>query len=136
MNDGSKKSAGLARRDLFGMAAAIAAAAVSPAEAKPRAAKWTPGGPVTEAGAPVVTKVVETTSGKVQGLVNNTVHSFKGIRYGAAPVGALRWMPPQKPEPSKVILDCSDFGAPAMQMATGATAAPVTDFGMQMSRAF
>jgi para-nitrobenzyl esterase len=137
MNDDSKKSAGIARREVFGMAAGVAAAAtVARAEAKPRAAAWSPGGPVAEAGAPVVTKVVETTSGKVQGLVNNKVHTFKGIRYGAAPVGALRWMPPQKPEPAKVVLDCSDYGAPAMQMATGATAAPVTDFGMQMSRAF
>ena len=136
MKDDSDKSAGVARRDMFGLAAAVLAATVAPAGAKPRAPMWKPGGPVDEAGAPVVTKVVETTSGKVQGLVNNRVHTFKGIRYGAAPVGALRWMPPQKPEPSKVVLDCSDYGAPAMQMATGATAAPVTDFGMQMSRAF
>src|SRR5512135_1079228 len=136
MSDDSDKPAGVARRDMFGLAAAALAATVAPAGAKPRAPMWKPGGPVDEAGAPVVTKVVETTSGKVQGLVNNRVHTFKGIRYGAAPVGALRWMPLQKPEPSKVVLDCSDYGAPAMQMATGATAAPVTDFGMQMSRAF
>src|SRR5258706_12171195 len=45
-------------------------------------------------------------------------------------------MPPQKPVAATVILDCSEYGAPAMQMATGATAAPMTDLGMQMSRVF
>ena len=72
----------------------------------------------------------------MRGLVNEGVHSFKGIRYGAAPVGPLRWMAPQTPAPSKVVLDCSDYGAPAMQMASGATAAPAGDYGMLMARVF
>ena len=64
------------------------------------------------------------------------MHSFKGIRYGAPPVGPFRWMAPQRPTPSKVVLDCSDYGAPAMQMASGATAAPAGDYGMLMARVF
>ena len=87
-------------------------------------------------GVPEVTRVITTSYGRVQGLVNNGVHTFKGIRYGAPPIGELRWMPPQKPEPWKTILDCSSYGAPAMQIATGATAAPVSDFGMQMGQVF
>ncbi len=85
---------------------------------------------------PQITRIIDTTSGPVRGLVNDGVHTFKGIRYGAPPVGPLRWMPPQRPTPSKVILDCSDYGAPAMQMASGATAAPTGDYGMLMARVF
>jgi para-nitrobenzyl esterase len=85
---------------------------------------------------PAVTKVINTSNGRVQGLILDGVHTFKGIRYGAPPVGPLRWMPPQKPEPWKTILDGSDYGAPAMQIAGGTIAAPVSDFGMQMGRVF
>ncbi len=85
---------------------------------------------------PEITRIIDTSSGPVRGLVNEGVHTFKGIRYGAAPVGPLRWMAPQRPAPSKVVLDCSDYGAPAMQMASGATAAPAGDYGMLMARVF
>ena len=131
------KSGSVSRRDMLRLAAGAAAAATSghsfaqtggqPAGKK----QHQPDGDV-----PVVTRVINTTNGRVQGLVNNGVHSFKGIRYGAAPVGPLRWMPPQKPDPWKTILDCSDYGAPAMQIASGTIAAPVSDFGMQMGRVF
>ena len=46
---------------------------------------------------PVPTAVVDTTSGPAQGLVVNDIHTFKGIRYGKAPVGELRFLPPQAP---------------------------------------
>ena len=87
-------------------------------------------------GLPQITRIIDTTSGPVRGLINDGVQTFKGIRYGAPPVGPLRWMPPQRPTPSKVVLDCSDYGAPAMQMASGATAAPAGDYGMLMARVF
>jgi para-nitrobenzyl esterase len=142
MTDTSGKN-GVARRDLFGLAAGAAtlgaASTAFAAKAKPAhepVQPWRPGSVMTNPGAPKVTQVVDTTVGRVQGLINDRVHTFKGIRYGAAPIGSLRWMPPQKPKRSEVILDCSDYGAPAMQMATGATAAPATNFGMQMSRVF
>jgi para-nitrobenzyl esterase len=129
-----ESSQGIARRDVFGLAAGAVAAASTAASA---ADAPTPRGRIaTGPGVPLVTQVVSTTSGRVQGLINDGVHTFKGVRYGAAPVGKLRWMPPQKPTPATAILDCSDYGAPAMQMATGTTAAPVSDFGMQMSRVF
>jgi len=41
--------------------------------------------------------IVETTSGKVQGITNAGIKMFKGIPYGAATSGKNRWMPPQKP---------------------------------------
>jgi para-nitrobenzyl esterase len=128
----------IARRDLFGLAAATAALGATSAAADNALTATAPRTrPIQDTpGSPVVTKVVDTTSGRVQGLVNTGVHTFKGVRYGAPPVGALRWMPPQKPEKVSYILDCSDFGAPAIQMASGATAAHATDFGLQMNRAF
>ena len=82
---------------------------------------------------PVPTKVVKTTNGAIQGLAQGGVQIFKGIRYGAEPVGALRFMPPQKPEPWKEIADATEFGAPAIQMFTGVFASPVTDFQRQLS---
>jgi para-nitrobenzyl esterase len=85
---------------------------------------------------PEITPIVDTTNGPVRGLVNYGVHTFKGIRYGAPPVGPLRWMPPRKPEPSNSVLDCSDYGAPAMQMVSPALASPRGDYGMQVARVF
>ncbi len=82
---------------------------------------------------PIPTKVVKTTNGRVQGLVQNGVQIFKGIRYGAEPVGGLRFMPPQKPAPWKDIADATEFGAPAIQMMNGVLASPVTDFERQLS---
>lgn len=82
---------------------------------------------------PTVTKVVRTQSGSVQGLVHDGIQTFKGIRYGAAPVGSLRFMPPEKPKPWKDVADATEFGAPAIQMASGATSSPVSDFGRQLA---
>src|SRR5215475_10751896 len=99
------KSGSVSRRDMLRLAAGAAAAATSGlsfAQTGGQPAgknQHQPDGDV-----PVVTKVINTTNGRVQGLVNNGVHGFKGIRYGAAPIGPLRWTPPQKPEPWKTIL--------------------------------
>jgi para-nitrobenzyl esterase len=82
---------------------------------------------------PVVTKVVKTTNGAVQGLVKDGVQVLKGIRYGAPPVGPLRFMPPARPKPWKGAADATEFGAPAMQMAPPISAAPATDFGRQLA---
>src|ERR1022692_3159660 len=82
---------------------------------------------------PVVTKVVKTTNGDVQGLVKDGVQVLKGIRYGAAPVGPLRFMPPQRPKPWKGVADATEFGAPAIQMAPPISASPATDFGRQLA---
>jgi para-nitrobenzyl esterase len=139
MNDSGSQKNRVNRREVLRLALAGAAATALPLT--PFAQEHTPPAAArnryeTGPDVPEVTRVITTTYGRVQGLVNNGVHTFKGIRYGAAPVGEWRWMPPQKPEPWKTILDCSDYGAPAMQIASGATAAPVSDFGMQMGQVF
>ena len=128
----------LSRRAMLRLTAATAAAATSGVSFAQRSSSPAPARSacVADSGVPVVTKVINTTNGRVQGLVLDGVHTFKGIRYGAPPVGLLRWMPPQKPEPWKTILDCSSYGAPAMQVAGGTIAAPVSDFGMGMGRVF
>ena len=41
--------------------------------------------------------VAETTSGKIQGLVNAGIKQFRGVPYGASTGGANRFMPPEKP---------------------------------------
>jgi para-nitrobenzyl esterase len=57
-----------------------------------------------------LTAPVATTTGTYQGLMNvqelpgdpaSGVNAFFGIRYGQAPVGPLRWKPPQAPNPGQ-----------------------------------
>jgi para-nitrobenzyl esterase len=67
-----------------------------------------------------LTKVVNTTGGPVRGRVENEgVCVFKGIRYGAPPVGELRFKPPRRPAPWTAVADTYVYGNRAMQSAGG-----------------
>jgi para-nitrobenzyl esterase len=66
-----------------------------------------------------LTTPVVTTTGTYQGLANiqelpgdpaSGVNAFFGIRYGQAPVGTLRWKPPQAPNPGQGSIVAATFG--------------------------
>ncbi|MGH8209421.1 MAG: carboxylesterase/lipase family protein [Steroidobacteraceae bacterium] len=71
--------------------------------------------------------VVRTTNGPVRGLTSDGVQTFKGIRYGAPPIGPLRFMPPQLPEPWTDVIDARDFGNPAIQVSMPFVGKPGTE---------
>jgi para-nitrobenzyl esterase len=56
-----------------------------------------------------ISTLVETSEGLVQGAYEGNHVVFKGIPYAAAPVGNLRWMPPQEPPKHAGILDALVF---------------------------
>src|ERR1700686_1308932 len=43
--------------------------------------------------------ILETTAGKIRGVIQGGTHIFRGIPYGASTTGSNRFMPPRKPEP-------------------------------------
>ncbi len=63
----------------------------------------------------VSTRPVSTTSGPVRGYQDGPMSIFKGVRYGAAPVGPLRFRPPRAPEPWTEPADTVALAAPAIQ---------------------
>jgi para-nitrobenzyl esterase len=68
---------------------------------------------------------VDTTNGPVRGRIEEgNVYVFKGVRYGAPPVGELRFKPPVRPEPWVEPADAYEYGNQAVQGA-GLPGAPV-----------
>jgi para-nitrobenzyl esterase len=74
-----------------------------------------------EMGAP--TQIVKTSNGSIRGRVDDRgLYVFKGVRYGAPPVGDLRFKPPRKPEPWTNVADAFQYGARAIQASGGPSA--------------
>jgi len=59
--------------------------------------------------------IAETRYGKVRGHIDNGMVAFKGIPYARAPIGRLRFQPPEAPEPWEGIRDAAAYGNRAMQ---------------------
>ncbi len=58
---------------------------------------------------------VKTANGTLEGAPDNGVRSFKGIPFGAPPVGELRWKPPQPVQNWQGVRSAAKFGARCMQ---------------------
>jgi para-nitrobenzyl esterase len=62
------------------------------------------------------TGVVQTSNGPIRGYQDGPLQIFKGVRYGAPPLGALRFKPPQRPKAWSEIAETVGLGAPAIQV--------------------
>jgi para-nitrobenzyl esterase len=60
--------------------------------------------------------IVTTNSGKIRGAMQDRVHAFKGIPYGASTEGAGRFLPPAKPQPWTGVRDGLEYGPASPQI--------------------
>ena len=71
---------------------------------------------VLEPSAPLLRgDAIATINGPVRGYRDDGLHIFKGLRYGAPPVGVLRFGPPIRPRAWTEPADAVALGAPALQ---------------------
>jgi para-nitrobenzyl esterase len=62
-----------------------------------------------------LSEAVSTSNGPVRGCRAKGLAVFKGLRYGAAPAGQHRFMPPRRPQAWSEAADAVAYGAPAIQ---------------------
>jgi para-nitrobenzyl esterase len=74
---------------------------------------------------PAAAQIVTVESGQLQGTVQDTVLSFKGIPFAAPPVGDLRWRPPQPAAQWGGVRNAGQYGADCMQLPFPSDAAPL-----------
>ena len=59
--------------------------------------------------------IVETTSGRIQGTVEDELHIFRGVPYAAPPIGELRFRAPQPHPDWDGVRDATEFGPISLQ---------------------
>jgi len=64
-------------------------------------------------------ETVTTSAGRIRGSVDNSVHVFKGVPYGASTAGGGRFMPPQKPQSWTGVRDAFEWGGRPPQIVGG-----------------
>jgi para-nitrobenzyl esterase len=69
--------------------------------------------------------IVTTDTGKLQGAVQGSVESFKGVPFAAPPVGELRWRAPQPAKPWPGIKKFTSYSGDCMQVPFPSDAAPL-----------
>ena len=69
--------------------------------------------------------VIAVEAGQLRGAVTDGVESWKGIPFAAPPTGALRWRPPQRPDPWPGVRDATSYGNDCMQLPFPSDAAPL-----------
>lgn len=104
--------------------------ASSPQRALARAAIWAAAASLVltgAAGARVAGHPLEAQvdGGVVRGAVEHGVIAFKGIPYAQAPVGSLRWMPPQRVKSWTGVRPALHYGPDCMQVPFPGDAAPL-----------
>jgi len=70
-------------------------------------------------------QTVSTDSGKVAGVTQSGVESFKGVPFAAPPVGELRWRAPQPVKPWDGVRKADAYSADCMQVPFPSDAAPL-----------
>ena len=65
--------------------------------------------------AEITTAIIETTSGKIEGVFRKGLYKFCGVPYAAAPVGERRWLPPEPPKPWSGVRPAKEFAPNAPQ---------------------
>ena len=102
------------RRFLKGLSVTAASATATAALQKSVSARTpaqTPATPApTTTGESKLFATVDTTSGKVQGIITAGIRQFKGIPYGASTAGRNRFMPPKKPAAWTGVRECFGHG--------------------------
>ena len=91
---------GILKKMMFGALTLVLACATG--LAKSPDARWTK-------------SIVKITGGPVIGTQESGLRVFKGIPYAAAPVGALRWQPPEEVASWTEVRTCRDFSRACMQ---------------------
>jgi len=76
---------------------------------------------------PGLASVVEIAAGKLRGMVSAGIHSFKGIPYGAPPIGHNRFMPPVPPQPWTGVREALAYAGRAWQLPNRPARRPVLE---------